>query len=282
MDPYFKKNINSETSFKLKDTIAQSFDGLWHFHDEYELIYIWEGKGTRIVGDNISDLRKGDLLFFGSDLPHSFSCNQAYPNKDKAGSLVVHLNHKFLQEGIFACPELGAVSRLFERAESGIQFNRENNEKVKTKIQRMFEMNHFTCFLEIISTLNLLAHRKDYQLLTSPGYTPTHGEKDYQRINEVYKYVMDNFAEDINLDTAANLTNLTKEAFCRHFKKVTGKTFFTYLNEYRTGHACKLLMETNLRVTEICFESGFNSISNFNKQFKKVTGMNPSSYRNQF
>jgi AraC-like DNA-binding protein len=282
MDPYFKKNINSETSFKLKDTVGQSFDGLWHFHDEYELVYIWDGKGKRIVGDNISNLRKGDLLFFGSDLPHSFSCDQAYHHKNEAGSLVIHLNDKFLQEGIFACPEFSAISKLFERAESGIQFNREHNKEIKMKIQKMFQMNHFTCFLEIISTLNVLAHRKDYQLLTSPGYVPANGEKDYQRINEVYRYVMDHFAEDIDLRTMAGITNLTKEAFCRHFKQVTGKTFFTYLNEYRIGYACKLLINTNLRITEICFDSGFNSISNFNKQFKKVTKINPSSYRKQF
>jgi AraC-like DNA-binding protein len=282
MEPHFKKNINSQNSFKLKNTIGQSFDGLWHFHDEYELIYIWEGKGEKVVGDNISDLCKGDLLFFGSDLPHSFSCNQDFHNRKEAGSLVIHLNHEFLQEGIFACPEFHAISKLFERAKSGIQFNRDHNKEIKVKIQRMFGMNHFTCFLEIISTLNMLAHRKDYQLLISPGYIPTHGEKDYQRINEVYKYVMNNFAEEINLDTMGGITNLTKEAFCRHFKKVTGKTFFTYLNEYRIGYACKLLMDTNLRVTEICFDSGFNSISNFNKQFKKITEMNPSGYRNQF
>jgi AraC-like DNA-binding protein len=282
MDPRFKKNINSTTSFKLKNTVGQSFDGLWHFHDEYELIYIWDGKGEKIVGDNISDLRKDDLLLFGSDLPHSFSCDQDYYNKERAGSLVIHLNNEFLSEDFFVCPELQPISKLFERSKSGIQFDINNRQEIGAKIQEMFSMNHFDCFLGILSVLNSLGQCEDYHLLASPGFTPSIGKKDYQRINKVYKYVMGNFAGEITLNTAAGITNMTKEAFCRHFKKITGKTFFTYLHEYRVGYACKLLMQTNFTVTEICFKSGFNSISNFNKQFKKVTKTNPLDYRNRF
>jgi AraC-like DNA-binding protein len=282
MDPRFKKNINSITSFKLKNTVGQSFDGLWHFHDEYELIYIWDGKGEKIVGDNISDLCKDDLLLFGSDLPHSFRCNQDYYNKEEAGSLVIHLNNEFLSEDFFVCPELQLISKLFKRSKSGIQFDIDNRQEIGAKIQKMFSMNHFECFLEILSMLNSLGQCDDYHLLASSGFTPSIGKKDYQRINKVYKYVMEHFSEDIDLDTAAGITHLTKEAFCRHFKKITGKTFFTYLHEYRVGYACKLLMRTNLNVTEICFKSGFNSISNFNKQFKKVAETNPMDYRNRF
>jgi len=282
MRPHFKKNIDSGTSYKLKNTIGQSFDGLWHFHDEYELIYIWEGRGKKIIGDNISELNKGDLLFIGSDLPHSFSCEQDYYNKSEAGSLVIHLNDKFLSEDFFSCPELQAISKLFHRSKSGIQFSGKYRKVVKSRIQKMFDMNHFECFLEILFLLNMLAKSDDYYLLASPGYTPTVGKKDYQRINKVYKYVMNNFNEEISLDTIADITSMTREAFCRHFKKVTGKTFFTYVNEYRVGYACKLLMQTNLNVTEICFKSGFNSISNFNKQFKKITETNPLGYRNRF
>jgi AraC-like DNA-binding protein len=194
---------------------------------------------------------------------------------------VIHLNNEFLQEGIFTCPEFQAVSNLFERSKSGVQFDNSNKEFCGI-IQKMFRMNHFECFLEILSILNKLARRRDYHFLASPGYTPSIRKKDYLRINEVYKYVMENFRNDINLEQVAAITNLTKEAFCRHFKKVTGKTLFSYLNEYRVGHACKLLMDTNMSAAEISFESGFNSISNFNKQFKKVTEMSPLHYRKRF
>lgn len=282
MEPLFKKNVDSATSFTLKDTIGQSFNGIWHFHDEYELVYIWEGKGQKIVGDNISELRKGNLLFLGSDLPHSFSCNQDYKNKEEAGSLVVHLNDQFLSQDFFSCPELKNISRLFERANSGIEFEGDINLKTARHIQALFEMNTFECFLEILAILNTLAETDRYHLLASPGYTPNVGKKDYQRINRVYKFVMDHFQEDISLDQVTDITNMTKAAFCRYFKKVTGKTFFTYLNEYRVGHACKLLMQTNLNVSEICYKSGFNSISNFNKQFKTITDTSPVKYKNKF
>src|SRR5699024_2350951 len=181
---------------------------------------------------------------------------------DEAGSLVIHLNDKFLDESFFVCPELGAISTLFERSKSGIQFGFDDKQEIAARIQRLFSMDHFDCFLEILSILDRLARFDDYRLLASPGYTRTTGKKGYQRINNVYKYVMENFEGDISLENAANITNMTKEAFCRHFKKITGKTFFTYLNEYRVGYACKLLIDTNLNVTEICFKSGFNSISN--------------------
>lgn len=229
MKPHFKKNIDSKTSFKLKNTIGQSFDGLWHFHDEYELVYIWDGRGEKIVGDKISDLRKGDLLFLGSDLPHSFSCDQDYHNIEKAGSLVIHLNDEFLREEFFACPELQAISKLFESSKSGVQFDHHISNKIGARIQKMFGMGHFERFLEVLSILNMLAQCNGYHLLASPGYIPKIGAKDYQRINKVYKYVMKNFTEDIDLKKAAELTNLSKEAFCRHFKKVTGKTFFNLI-----------------------------------------------------
>lgn len=282
MEPLFKKNVDSATSFTLKDTIGQSFNGIWHFHDEYELVYIWEGKGQKIVGDNISELRKGNLLFLGSDLPHSFSCNQDYRNKEEAGSLVVHLNDQFLRPDFFSCPELKNISRLFERANSGIEFEGAVNLETARRIRTLFEMNTFECFLEILSILNNLAKTDRYHLLASPGYTPSVSKKAYQRINRVYKFVMDHFQEDISLDQVTDITNMTKAAFCRYFKKVTGKTFFTYLNEYRVGHACKLLMQTNLNVSEICYKSGYNSISNFNKQFKAITETSPVRYKNKF
>jgi len=282
MEPKYKKNVDSATSFALKDTIGQSFNGIWHFHAEYELVYIWEGKGQKIVGDNISELKKGNLLFLGSNLPHSFSCNQSYARKQEAGSLVVHLNNHFLSEGFFSCPELDDISQLFERSNSGIEFGADISRKTAKRIQSLFSMDSFQCFLEILSILNNLAQTSECKLLASPGYTPTVGKKDYQRVNKVYKYVHEHFRDDISLEDVTAITNMTKAAFCRYFKKVTGKTFFTYLNEYRVGHACKLLMQTNLNAAEICYKSGFSSISNFNKQFNNITATSPIKYRNEF
>src|SRR5699024_10601394 len=183
MEPKYKKNVNSATSFALKDTIGQSFNGIWHFHAEYESVYIWEGKGQRIVGDNISELKHGNLLFLGSDLPHSFSCNQGYAQKQEAGSLVVHLNNHFLSGGLLSCPELDDINQLFERSNSGIEFGADISHKMAKRIQSLFRMNSFQCFLEILSILNDLAQTSEYKLLASPGYTPIVGKKDYQRVN---------------------------------------------------------------------------------------------------
>jgi AraC-like DNA-binding protein len=279
MEPLFKKPTGSFASYTLKDTVGQSFDGLWHTHEEYELIYICEGKGEKVVGDNMSDLRKGDLLFLGSNLPHLFRCDQDYPMKNQSGSLVIHFNNKYLDESFFSCPEFEPIQKLFKRSKSGIQFSGDTAQIAK-RIKSLFDREKSESLIEILFILLDLAKDYGHTQLASPGFSPSFGEKDYQRINIANQFVMENFRDDITLGEVALKAGLTKAAFCRHFKKVTGKTFFTFLKEYRVGHACKLLMHTDMNVSEISYECGFNTISNFNKQFKTVTGYSPLQYQN--
>jgi len=281
MEPLFKKTTGTFSSYTLKDTVGQSFDGLWHTHEEYELIYICEGMGEKVIGDNISDLRKGDLLFLGPNLPHLFRCNQDYFLNYRSGSLVIHINNSYLGESFFSCPEFEPILKLFKRSKSGIQF-RGDTELIARRIKNLFDKEKSESLIEILFMLNDLARNYEQILLASPGFTPSFGNKDYQRINIANKYVMDHFESDICLNDVALKVGLTKSAFCRHFKKITGKTFFTFLKEYRIGYACKLLMSTGMSVSEISYECGYNTISNFNKQFKSVTNTNPMDYQSQF
>jgi len=280
MEPLFKKPTGSFASYTLKDTIGQSFDGLWHTHEEYELIYICEGKGEKVVGDNMSELHKGDLLFLGPNLPHLFRCDQDYPLKYCSGSLVIHINNSYLSENFFTCPEFEPIQKLFKRSKSGIRF-RGDTELIARRIKNLFNREKTESLIEILFIFYDLTKDYEHVLLASPGFTPTFGEKDYHRINIANQYVMEHFKSHISLADVAAKAGLTKAAFCRHFKKVTGKTFFTFLKEYRIGHACKLLMQTDMNVSEISYECGFNTISNFNKQFKTVTGTNPMDYQSK-
>lgn len=281
MEPLFKKPIDSFVSYTLKDTVGQSFDGLWHTHEEYELIYICEGRGEKIVGDNMSPLSKGDLLFLGPNLPHLFRCDQDYPMKYCSGSLVVHINNNNLGESFFSCPEFEPIRKMFKRSKSGIQF-KGDTERVAKRLKGIFNLEKAESLIEILFILHILSKDYEQTQLASPGFAPNFGEKDYHRINIANQYVKEHFKKDVKLGEVASTAGLAKSAFCRHFKKVTGKTFFTFLKEYRIGYACKLLMQTDKNISEISYECGYNTISNFNKQFKSITGTNPMDYQNKF
>jgi AraC-like DNA-binding protein len=281
MEPLFKKTTDTFASYMLKDTVGQSFDGLWHTHNEYELIYICEGKGEKVIGDNMSELQKGDLLFLGPNLPHLFRCNQDYAKYYLSGSLVIHINNSYLGESFFSCPEFEPILQLLKRSKSGIQF-RGDTELIARRIKSLFDKDKSESLIDILFILHDLAKNYKQLQLASPGFTPSFGNKDYHRINIANTYVMDHFKSDISLNNVALKVGMTKAAFCRHFKKITGKTFFTFLKEYRIGYACKLLMNTGMSVSEISYECGYNTISNFNKQFKSVTNTNPMHYQSRF
>ena len=139
----------------------------------------------------------------------------------------------------------------------------------------------FQRLLSILNILNELGNSKEYQVLNAQGFSLQTEVKDNDRINIVFNYVKTNFKEEITLEEIADLVSMTVPSFCRYFKKITNKTFVQFVNECRLVHASKLLAEKPISITEVCFESGFNNFSHFNKSFKAFTGQNPSEYRNE-
>ena len=168
------------------------------------------------------------------------------------------------------------IKELFERSKKGILFGSETKIKVGYKIEKLVEKKGFKKLLVFLEILNILSKTSDYTILNVDGYAVETELQDSSKLDIIYKHINTNFKEHISLDQIANVANMTVPAFCRYFKKVTGKTFTKLVNEYRVVHATKLLSESMMSITDISYECGFNNFSHFNKLFKEITGKNAS------
>ena len=250
----------------------------WHYHPELELVYINGGSGKRQIGSHVSYFREGDLILIGSNLPHCGFTDKLTGNKSET---LVQMKYDFLGSDFFNIPEMKNIQKLFEVAKGGIAFHGKTKMKVGEKMEILEYQTDFQRLLSILNILNLLATSDDMRVLNAEGFSMETEVKDNDRINLVFNHVKTHFKEEITLDEIADIVSMTVPSFCRYFKKITNKTFTQFVNEYRLVHASKLLAEQPMSITQVCYESGFNNFSHFNKSFKAFTGQNPSEYRNQ-
>ncbi|TKD55702.1 AraC family transcriptional regulator [Flavobacterium sp. ASW18X] len=250
----------------------------WHYHPELELVYINGGSGKRQIGSHVSYFRDGDLILIGSNLPHCGFTDKLTGNKSES---VIQMKKDFLGNDFFEIPEMKKIKNLFEICKSGIAFYGKTKTKIGEKIEILEYQTDFQRLLSILNILNELGSTDEYKVLNADGFTMQSEVKDNDRINIVFNHVKTNFKEEIKLEQIADMVSMTVPSFCRYFKKITNKTFTQFVNEYRLVHASKLLAEQPMSITEVCYESGFNNFSHFNKSFKAFTGQNPSEYRNQ-
>lgn len=250
---------------------------LWHYHPEIELVFVNGGTGKRQIGSHISYYTDGDLILIGSNLPHCGFTDDHTGNKNET---VIQMKPDFLGETFMALPETKNIYHLFERAKGGIAFGEETKKALGDKIEAMEAMPPLERLLTVVNILNELEQAKDYKILNAEGFALETQLQDNDRINMVFNHVKDNFREVIELEAMADMASMTVPSFCRYFKKVTNKTFTRFVNEYRIVHACKLLAEKQMSIADVCYESGFNNFSHFNKSFKEFTGKSASHYRN--
>jgi AraC-like DNA-binding protein len=269
---------DSDSSFRLIINPRLNDVFYWHFHPEFELVYIEGANGTRHVGEHISRFEGSDLVFIGSYIPH---LNFDYGVKTACEKVVVQIRQDFLGNAFGNIPELSAVYRLFEQSKHGIAFGKETKLLLRERLKNLKNLGHFEQFLEILSIFQVLAQSSEMVLLHPKPVENQHNKKEQERVKRIYNFIDTNYQQKIEVEEVANLTNLSKSAFCRYFKKITRLTFIEFLNHYRINQAQKLLL-LDKNVTEACFESGFESLSYFNRTFKKVTGENPLSFKKKF
>jgi len=250
----------------------------WHFHPEIELVYVNKGKGKRHVGNHISYFNNSQLVLIGSNLPHIGYMDRMTTNGSET---LIQFKPDFLGEHFFKIPEMTIINNLFERAKNGIRFNIDIKKSVGPKIEALVDLHGSEQIISFLQILQELATTDDYTLLNADGFAFEAIPQDSDKIEMVYNYINEHYKDHITLDEIADLVSMTVPAFCRYFKKATGKTFTKLVNEYRIVHATKLLTETTISIADVSFECGFNNFSHFNKLFKEFTGKSASKYRNE-
>lgn len=256
----------------------------WHYHPEIEMIHCVTGKGTNFIGNCIRGMEEGEVLLIGKNLPHTRQRDRAYyaeHSGEVPRSVVVQFREDFLGDEFFSVEEFKPIADLLANANRGIKFKGSARKAAAERLALLGKMNPTDTILELLSLLNLLARSEEYEFLNSVNYISTAHEKSSQRINKVYHYTVQHFRENITLEDVAALTNHSPAAFCRYFKTRTRKTYVKYLTEIRIAYACELLMLGNIDIGQVCFESGFNNLSHFHKQFKKLVNQTPSDYQKQ-
>lgn len=258
----------------------QNFLKKWHFHEEFELVLIIQGSGTRFVGDNIERFDVGDLVLIGNNVPHMWLSDEEYFEKDSplvVEAIAVHFKREFLGAAFFAIPEMRQISNLLDRAARGLKFLAIDAATFE-KVKNLDTVDASAKIISLIDILDRLSKWNNVSSLSSSGFISTYHNTENKRLDFMYAYIFENFKKPISSSVVAEAIGMNKSAFSRFFKENHKKSFTKYLNEIRVGYACKLLIEGNESVTSIAYLSGYNNISNFNRQFKAIKGQSPTEY----
>jgi AraC-like DNA-binding protein len=271
--------------FELMRVDEPVFFPSWHFHPEYEIMLVLEGRGIRFVGDSIERFEPGDLVFLGKNIPHFYRSDEEYylgSSAEKSRALVVYFKEDFLGNAFWDLPDMVGLKKLFADAKRGVKFREGIKEKIAERIGLLDDRKgSIEKVIGLLSVLQSMCESSHYDILSSQGFAPYPVEAECHRMNLVYNYILDHFASNPSLTSISRLANMSPVAFCKYFKSRTNKTYTRFLNEIKIGNACKLLIENRLSISQVCFKVGFNNLTHFNSQFKRIIGLTPTQYQHK-
>ncbi|WLS10832.1 AraC family transcriptional regulator (plasmid) [Shinella sumterensis] len=252
---------------------------VWNFHPEFEIHLIRKGTGVAFVGDYIGAFSATYLTVIGSDLPHDWVTMTAPGEVIEGRDVVLQFHPDRIREATRMLPEFAQLEDFFARAQRGLVFSGETLARGADLVERMGTQKGLARLVLFLQLLDLLAGSTEYEVLSSPEYSPKLDAETLDALQRALVFIYRNFATDIRLSDVADLAGMSESAFSRFFKKNTGNTFTDHVNKLRIWQACKLLAETDMPITDICFEVGYMNISNFNRTFLRQHRMTPSAYR---
>lgn len=273
-----------DQSFVVKFFDYNYYPTPWHYHPEYEIVLVTESTGKRFIGDHISDFAPGNLAFIGPNIPHTYRSEDKYYEEGselRAKSIVIHFLETSLGNDFLQLPEAASLMKLFERSRHGMDIYGDTYKKVSQKLHDILSLTGMRQWLCLLDILQDLAESKSYHLITQ-NMQVGYNEKESKRLCMVFDWLSGNFEKEVRLSEAAQIAQMNENAFSRFFALRTRKTFSEYVQELRLRKAAKLLVENDMTITQVCYECGYNNISNFNRQFLNHYQMNPMKYRKTF
>lgn len=279
MRPLIEKlPLSEDTSFLARTYRTPQFEVPWHQHIEYELILFTEGEGVSFIGNYVGEFKTGDIFFLGSNLPHTF---QKADKELITSAVVVQFRGDFWGAEFLQLPECRMLLQLFETSLKGLKITGQTREQLNPMIKELEYASGFQRMILLCNCLQLIAAQQEFTMVSTQEVTAFKA-RNKERIDKIFQYTIESFQEPVTLTGIAKHAGMSVPAFCNYFKKSTKKTYVDFLNEVRIGYACKQLIDTQKNIESICYESGFNTLANFNKQFQKVKSMTPSKYRKSF
>ena len=254
----------------------------WHYHAEFELVFIRKGTGKRMVGDNIDRFEEGDLVFLGSNLPHEWLCDDSYyrDNSEFLGEgIVIHFLHNFLGESFFQLPENKRLRRVLSDSNQGCLIEGKTRELIVKIMIDMIDMDPDERLYALLEIFRILSKNGDFQLLSSPSFSLSFQAESSNGLKKVIEFTMQNFQNKIQMKEILEIANMSNTTFSVFFKKHYHSSYSEYLLKVRIGYACNLLTDSNRSIAQISYDAGFENISNFNRQFKKGKGITPKEFR---
>lgn len=268
-----------DASFLAYELVVPFFPFKWHYHPEYELTLIVKGSGKRMVGDSHMNFEAGDLVLIGPDMPHTWVSDDQR-KRNRSSAIVIQFSEHFI--GSLTQPvELAAISRLLADSTDGLSFPQQFTKKVREQVQALPSRKGVEKVTGLLTILDQLATQRKTRL-ASPYYTGVKGKENENRLNKICRYLQRHASEKLTVSSVAALIHLSDSAFCKFFKRATGKTFSDYVNEVRIGFACQQLSESDKPVAGIAYECGFESLTYFNRVFLRKKGVTPRQFRKDY
>lgn len=278
-----KLPLTAGSSFVVNRYQSPYFETPWHFHEEYELVYCERGFGKKFIGNSFSDYEEGEIALIGKNVPHLFKADDSFYQTAatvKPSSIVIQFLENFLGNHFFNSPEMTEMKQVLALSMNGIMVLGETREKIKHIMLNMLDIGKIGRLKGLIEIFGLLSVSNELQPLSVDTISGINVH-DSLKMNKVLEYALLHYKSDISIPEAARCANLSESAFCRYFKSRTQKSFIGFVIEMRLNEACRLLKETEMTILEICYASGFNNLSNFNRLFRKQYDKNPAEYRKQ-
>lgn len=280
-----KSSIPPSRIFIAKELTEKHFDPTWHAHGEYQLFMVTKGSGTRFIGNTVKSFTEGDTTFLAPGVPHLWRSDSIYFDKRsklKVQGLVIYFKGDFISD-LLDKEEMQQINALFTKAKRAIEYYGHTATELTAAMKKIINARGTENIIQLFEVLNVMCNSKEYRLLHNADYKYKLKESETRRINIVYNYAAQHFHTVITLQEVATLLNMTPTSFSRYFRIKTGKSFSDFITELRIRQACKLLVEDDRKtINQVGNACGFNTLSNFNRQFKLFMKITPKAYRAAF